>query len=193
MNHESPDSPRSTNVTKMNAIWTELKEFKVGNGNEELTFIQRIANENGWDYEYAKRAYQEYLKFIFLATISDRHVTPSDQVDQVWHLHLCYTQSYWTDLCKYTLGKDIHHGPTKGGEQESYRFSAQYDDTLTLYEKCFKQKPPLDIWPSARDRFDPRNQFVRTSLSEYFVIKKKHLYIITSLACGLLFLSSSDC
>jgi hypothetical protein len=41
---------------------------------------------NGWSRPFALRAIEEYRKFVFLALVADHQVTPSDQVDQVWHL-----------------------------------------------------------------------------------------------------------
>ena len=74
--------------------------------------------------------------------IADFPLTPSDQIDQVWHLHLLYTQSYWIDFCKNTIQKDIHHGPTKGAEQKPL-FKDQYLKTLEFYESVFKKKPAI--------------------------------------------------
>jgi hypothetical protein len=37
--------------------------------------------------------------------ISTHIVTPSEQVDQVWHLHLTYTRSYWDEFCPNVLGQ----------------------------------------------------------------------------------------
>ncbi len=75
-------------------LWLALEKFEVDAGDETLTFIQRLARENGWSISFARKVFTEYKKFIFLAIISPGQVTPSDQVDQAWHLHLSYTQSY---------------------------------------------------------------------------------------------------
>ena len=45
--------------------------------------------------------------------VSDHPVTPSIEVDQVWHLHLIYTRQYWNDFAKH-MPFEPHHGPTKG-------------------------------------------------------------------------------
>ena len=95
--------------------------LKIGSGNDALTFVDRLARENSWSNEYAERCLLEYKRFIYLAVISDTPVTPSDQVDQVWHLHLTYTESYWIDMCDKVLKQHIHHGPTKGGVKEFNR------------------------------------------------------------------------
>ncbi|MBN9062810.1 MAG: hypothetical protein J0H41_10255 [Rhizobiales bacterium] len=80
-------------------------------------------------------------------------VTPSEEVDQVWHLHLAYTRSYWDDLCGTVLGGPLHHGPTRGGKRERTRYDQQYRQTLDSYERAFGGKPPKDIWPGPEERF----------------------------------------
>ena len=129
----------------MKPIWNKLKDFRINQGTEKLSFVTRLARENDWSLGYAEQVYQEYLKFIYLAGTSKQQVTPSDEVDQAWHLHLCYSDSYWNDLCKDVLGKHLHHGPTKGGEKENARFWDQYELTLRLYQREFGMDAPSNI------------------------------------------------
>lgn len=168
-------------------FWRRLQAFRVGADSNQVSFIDRLARENQWTTSYAERVYQEYLKFIYLAATGERSVTPSDQVDQVWHLHLCYSDSYWRELCGEVLGRKIHHGPTKGGEQESTRFWEQYEDTLARYTVVFGEAPPSDVWPTTAERFDRSRRFVRVDLADSLVVRKKTLYAgITVLAAALL-------
>ena len=99
-----------------NQLWDKIVDFEFDEPGTVLTFNARLARENGWNNSYTGRVIEEYKKFIFLCCISPTQVTPSDPVDQAWHLHLTYTKSYWTNLCRGTLGMEIHHNPTKGGE-----------------------------------------------------------------------------
>ncbi|MBO9712918.1 MAG: hypothetical protein J7495_08385 [Sphingomonas sp.] len=114
-----------------------------------LSFAQRLARENGWTQAHAERVILEYKKFCFLAATEGREVTPSDAVDQAWHLHLTYTRDYWERFCPRVLGCKLHHGPTAGGADERNRHFAQYAETLRCYERQFGS-PPADIWPEAR-------------------------------------------
>ena len=103
--------------------------------------------------------------------VAGHPVTPSDQVDQVWHLHLLYTESYWIELCQNTLGKNIHHGPTKGGAAEQTKFTDWYQKTKEDYKSFFNTEPPEDIWPESEIRFSQIN-FQRVNLDTHWVIKK---------------------
>lgn len=151
-------------------IWDKIKNFEIDDINSSFTFTNRLSRENDWSIEYALRTILEYKKFIFLITISDFPQTPSDQIDQVWHLHLLYTESYWIDLCKNTINKSIHHGPTKGSEEKSM-FKEQYLKTLKFYESTFKEKPPKDIWDNVESRFN-NVRFTRINRHKNWVIPK---------------------
>lgn len=118
-----------------------------------LSFTGRLAREQGWTHAFSGRVIEEYKRFIALAIFAGHPVTPSEEVDQVWHLHLVYTRSYWLDLCRDLLNFDLHHGPTQGGQTEGAKFHDWYSKTLASYEKIFDQRPPPDIWPPPKDRF----------------------------------------
>lgn len=155
-----------------NQLLEKLLAFDVTDKTDDYSFIQRLASENQWSLTYAENCFVEYKKFLYLCAISPSPMTPSDAVDQVWHLHLTYTESYWNHLCKNILPNPIHHKPTKGGEDEKNKFWNQYSDTLNLYQKMFKKDPPKAIWPSVAERFNPKLSFARVNQSDFFLIKK---------------------
>lgn len=139
-------------------VWQLLSRYEIGPLEASLPFAARLARDNGWSVGKTERVIDEYRRFAFLAATGETQVTPSDAVDQVWHLHLTYTRDYWERFCPDVLGKPLHHGPTSGGPDERNRFFAQYADTLARYQAAFGAPPPSDIWPSAAQRLldDPR-------------------------------------
>jgi hypothetical protein len=152
-------------------LWNEIKSFELDEPEISLSFSDRLARENGWSVEYTIRTILEYKKFIFLLTITNHPLTPSDQVDQVWHLHLLYTQSYWEDFCKNVIKKKIHHGPTRGGVNEQTKFTNWYERTKYLYLETFKVEAPTDIWPTTKVRFT-EIEFERVNVKKNWIIKK---------------------
>jgi hypothetical protein len=152
-------------------LWHSIKNFELDDPHASFSFTDRLARENDWDLEYSLRATAEYKKFIFLMCIAGHPVTPSDQVDQVWHLHLLYTQSYWIDLCTNLLKRQLHHGPTKGGDSEKNKFENWYAKTLTLYAEMFSAAPPDDLWPPSKIRFSDVH-FVRVNTRKHWIIAK---------------------
>jgi hypothetical protein len=139
-------------------LWTKIQHFRIDDETAATRFSDKLATEQVWTSAFTKRAIEEYKKFILLCCISGTGAAPSKIVDEVWHLHLTYTQSYWTDFCKNTLGKDIHHFPSPGGETEDQRHREWYAATLMLYKDIFGKEAPADIWP------DPVMQGVKLEL-----------------------------
>ena len=135
-----------------------------------LPFTSRLARDNGWSPAFAIRAVKEYQRFAYLACVSKGPVTPSDEVDQVWHLHIQYTEDYWEVFCPEVLGRKLHHGPTRGGRSEGNRFADQYAHTLALYETEFGEAPPADLWPDHKTRFGRAPHFRRVNTREVIMI-----------------------
>jgi hypothetical protein len=156
-------------------LWRQIETFEMDSKQAAFSFSKRLARENNWSISYSKRVIEEYKKFIFLNSISENGLTPSDAVDQAWHLHLTYTQSYWKELCGKVLKKELHHNPTKGGKTEGEKFNNYYTTTKLLYSEKFKREPPVDIWPSNQERFTDI-QFQRINVSRNFILKKSSLY-----------------
>ncbi len=152
-------------------LYQAIMGFELDNPDSAMTFTDRLLRENGWSMEFGVRAVFEYKRFMFLMCISSHPLTPSDEVDQVWHLHLLYTRSYWIDFCKETIQREIHHGPTQGGKEESQKFTNWYEKTKELYQLTFNEIAPVDLWPSSEIRFSEIN-FQRINLHRNRVIKK---------------------
>ncbi|ESA32899.1 hypothetical protein N836_23980 [Leptolyngbya sp. Heron Island J] len=153
-------------------LYERLQSFSLDQEDVQLSFSKRLARDNGWSMQYAGRAVDEYKKFVFLAIAAGHPVTPSDQVDQVWHLHLTYTRSYWGDFCSKVLQTPLHHDPTRGGDDENEKFYDWYRKTLESYEQFFEQQPPVDIWPAPEERFDRDLQFVRINTQQNWILPK---------------------
>jgi len=126
-------------------LWDRIKAFSTDDPEAEYPFSRRLADECKWTREFALRAIGEYKKFLFLCLTCDHMVTPSVTVDKVWHLHLQYTKSYLEDLCVYTLGRLIHHHPSRGGKADQSKYERLYQLTLDAYARNFGE-PPADIW-----------------------------------------------
>lgn len=151
-------------------LWNNIKAFQFDKPNTTVTFAKRFARENGFSEQFANSIIDEYRKFIFLCCVSTEQVSPSYFVDLAWHLHLTHTKSYWTDLCRNTIDRDLHHNPTEGGREEDQKFANLYKCTLELYELYFQSKAPDNIWPDNNER--PKNPVGVIERSRFWVIPK---------------------
>jgi len=150
-------------------LLNRIQAFSFDEDECALPFVARLARENQWSDMHAERVLSEYRRFIFLAMVAGHPVTPSDEVDQVWHLHLLYTRSYWQRFCGEVLGRELHHDPTAGGRDEKSKFEHWYDRTLESYRRIFGG-PPQDIWPNAAIRFGEDLHFARVNTRRNCII-----------------------
>ncbi len=177
---------RSSGPLAAHPLWLRLCSHPIGPADASLSFAARLARENGWTAAHTDRVLEEYRRFVFLAMTAGHEVTPSDAVDQAWHLHLTYTRDYWDIFCPQVLGAPLHHGPTAGGEAETHRFHAQYAGTLAAYEAVFGAPPPEDLWPPAAQRLrdDPRARRVHPRDG---LVVPQHVAALAMIAAGITF------
>ena len=161
-----------TMTSTQRELYQRIQDFSFNGGPAEYPFHRRLAEEQGWSHGYTARVITEYRRFAFLAVVAGHPVSPSDPVDQVWHLHLLYTESYWQRFCGNTLAKSLHHQPSAGGRDEREKFEQWYAKTLTSYGQHFDARPPADIWPDVRLRFSEDLQFRRVARKRCWIIKK---------------------
>jgi hypothetical protein len=128
-------------------LWDRLETMEIDPPGATTRFQHRLKQYNKWTDEFAARVTKEYRRFLYLAARAGHPVTPSDTVDQAWHLHLIYTRHYWWELCDEILGMQLHHEPSAGGTVESNKFQRQYEQTIESYKATFGEAPPADIWP----------------------------------------------
>ena len=153
-------------------LWRRIESFELDDMGADLSFTQRLARDNGWSVAFARRVTLEYKRFCYLTFRAGHPVTPSDEVDQAWHLHLAYTRNYWDDFCGEVLGGPLHHGPTAGGRAEGAKFRAWYEATLNAYRQHFGDGPPQDIWPNPESRFRNAADFRRIDTSRVWLVPK---------------------
>jgi hypothetical protein len=129
-------------------LWARLETMEIDPPDATTRFQHRLKQYNRWADKFAARVTKEYRRFLYLAARAGHPVTPSDTVDQAWHLHLIYTRHYWRELCDKILGSQLHHEPSAGGTVESNKFERQYEQTIESYKATFGEAPPADIWPA---------------------------------------------
>jgi uncharacterized protein (TIGR04222 family) len=153
-------------------LLARLEAYSPDDPASAFPFSAKLAKENGWSGDHARRVVAEYKRFAFLAMTADHVAAPSDQVDQAWHLHITYTRSYWEEFCGKVLGKPLHHEPSKGGRPEDHKYRELYVRTLKSYRDAFDEEPPADIWPPVGVRFGEDTRFVRINRARNWIVPK---------------------
>ncbi len=153
-------------------LYDRLQAFSLDAIDVAFPFSQRLMQENAWSSAYTQRVIEEYKRFALLGVLAGHPVSPSDAIDQVWHLHLTYSRSYWDDFCPNVLGQPFHHEPSQGGVTEKQKFESWYVQTLASYERLFGTIPPDDIWLAPEKqaiaksiRVNPETQWVLSKMT----------------------------
>ena len=119
-------------------------------------FVENLMDEHLIDINTANRWVLEYRKYLVMSYLTNKIISPSEQVDQVWHFHQTYTQHYratWQAL----LEKEFKHIPSNGSKTDSDKYEGIYGDTLGFYEAIFLSDPPDDVWEPIALRFNHKN------------------------------------
>jgi uncharacterized protein (TIGR04222 family) len=171
---QMPSEQSASALAMQNDVWNRLMLWHPDEPGSFYSFSHRLQHENGWTRVYTEKAIEEYRKFLFLSQVADHIVCPSEDVDQVWHLHLTYTRSYWEELCGNILKRPLHHQPTKGGRSEHELYVELYKRTLASYERWFGSSPDRLLWPSASERFTPKD-VQRVDRAKYLLVRRINL------------------
>ncbi|MEM1044784.1 MAG: hypothetical protein AAGL24_01480 [Pseudomonadota bacterium] len=147
-----------------------ILDLSLDDPDADLPFSRHLALSNLWTADFTDRAIREYKRFLILTDEAGQAVSPSDAVDQVWHLHLTYTRHYWDHLCREILGWDLHHTPCEGGNGNAEQRAELYRQTLESYCAVFGETPPADIWPAPDQRFTARH--ARIDISRNQIVPK---------------------
>ncbi|MBS1709637.1 MAG: TIGR04222 domain-containing membrane protein [Armatimonadetes bacterium] len=152
--------------------WEAVRGYVFDDPQSSFPYSAKVAKENGWSRGYALRVIEEYRRFAFLAVAAGHSVSPSEAVDQAWHIHILYTREYNDGFCAGVLGQHLHHGPSRGGRKEDERYQDWYGKTLASYRAFFDEEPPADIWPTSDERAASRHKFQRVDKESYWLVPK---------------------
>jgi hypothetical protein len=153
------------------ALWERIVAHPFEVADHALDFLHRLAREKAWSLDFARGAIAEYRRFAFLCVGAPEPRTPSEEVDEVWHLHLVYSRDYWDVWCAQVLQARLHHDPTPGSPEAQRRYREQYAATLAAYEDYFGP-PPETYWPATRHRFRAVPRFRSVDTDRAFVVPR---------------------
>ncbi len=127
------------------ALWQRIAAHHMDAPTGTAPYSVKLAQAEGWDKAYTKQVIDEYKRFVYLTQISPDQVTPSEDIDRAWHMHLTFTRDYWEVFCAKVLGQPLHHEPC-AGQEDMPRYRAQFAATMTLYDREFGCPTNPQIW-----------------------------------------------
>ncbi len=153
------------------SLWQRIRDHAFEDAQAPLDFVAKLAREQGWSRAEALAAIEEYRRYCFLASLGIDAVVPSVAVDEVWHLHLTYTEDYWQRFCPIALGFPFHHRPGGLVRGDAAQYRRGYADTLAAYERWFGP-PPERWWPGTAERFRAPVRFRRVDTEQVWLLRK---------------------
>ncbi|NBD33266.1 MAG: hypothetical protein GVY17_09940 [Cyanobacteria bacterium] len=119
---------------ELTELWEKVKDYR------SEAAIEYYAREFNLDIDTATEHFEELLKYLCLSATQSEPLTPSDQLDQMWHAFLIQTLDY----AKFSqmLGKVVNH-TTMSAPQ-----SGAYSNALKRYQENFGELHP--VWRSPK-------------------------------------------
>lgn len=175
-----------------NEIWHKIEDFQFENSPQEYGFVTRLAYENSWTEDFTRKAILEYKKFMYLVSVNDTMLSPSEIVDIVWHQHLIYSDSYHK-FCEI-LEKQIKHLPSTHNSEETHLFNEAFKNTETKYKEIFGTSGWY-LWTIKKDtdllRLNPK-KIEENKLKTYLIIGVILLILIFTFVARPVFVSISN-
>lgn len=97
---------------------------------EHRGVISRIMKSLDIDHSEARELFDDTKRFLFLAAITGKKISPSKPIDEAWHIFLLFTKDY-SDFCVRFFGQMIHHHPFDESEHKENKMN-NIDMTLQL-------------------------------------------------------------
>lgn len=106
------------------------------------TIIAYAKKQYKWSDSYAQAVLEEYQRFMHIRAL-DFGTSPTDPIDQLWHIHILYTENYY-DYCMKKFGKFIHHSPDMSLDQKARQ--ARIRKTIKIYSQLYPSILYPEIW-----------------------------------------------
>jgi hypothetical protein len=121
------------------ALFDAVKDFRSHGA------IEYYSRSYGLPKQVAEEHFLELMKFLSIAAFNRGDViTPSDQLDEMWHAMIIQTREY-DALCE-RLGIRIHHATTGSPRREAYL------NAINLYRAEFGEPHP--VWTTRKLKHD---------------------------------------
>lgn len=151
--------------------WGRIQAHLGSSEHHALDLAAVLVRKFRWSRDHAEAAVEEYRRYCFLAATNESGVSPSAEVDEVWHLHLQHTRDYWERFCPQVLRMSLHHEPGGRSRARDGVFRTQYADTLARYQQVFGP-PPEAFWPGTVARFDAPPRFRAIDTRHAWVLRR---------------------
>lgn len=116
---------------------------KIENLNLDL-IRDRLLIKHEWSEEKADIAIKSYRQYLYLTQTFGKPISPSGDIDHVWHEHILHTNKYALD-CQKLFGKFLHHFPTPSKwKQQKEKQTIADNNFCCNHSDCCNDDPIID-------------------------------------------------
>lgn len=87
-----------------NAVLNEIAKYQHRGVTSRIMKILNISHSE------AQELFDDTKRFLFLAAITGKDISPTKPIDEAWHIFLLFTKDY-SEFCFRFFGQMIHHHP----------------------------------------------------------------------------------
>lgn len=86
-------------------LWEKIQQIDFN------LIIDRMLLRHHWSQKRIELAITGYKQFLYMSKLFEQPISPTKDVDTIWHEHILHTNKYASD-CEKTFGHFLHHFPT---------------------------------------------------------------------------------
>lgn len=86
-------------------LWNNIQKLDL------QLIIDRMLVKHEWSLERTQQSIIEYRRYLYMTQKFDSSISPTKDVDMIWHEHILHTNKYAID-CNKLFGRFLHHLPT---------------------------------------------------------------------------------
>lgn len=118
---------------------------------------KQCIKQYNWSDNYVDNVIFEYIRFLNLRNL-DEKLSPSDDIDKVWHTHILNTKLYY-EYCQTNFNKFIHHDLNDADDQQARKI--RLDNSIKKYNEIYGPIKYPDVWEKIIMNSDNKKIYVK--------------------------------
>lgn len=103
----------------------------------------RLLLKHKWSEKRADAAIGGYRQYLYLTQMYGKPISPTGDIDEVWHEHILHTNKYSLD-CNFLFGKFLHHFPTPSKWKLAKATAGNCSSPCCNHADCCNDNPVVD-------------------------------------------------
>jgi hypothetical protein len=118
-------------------LWSNIEQLNL------VLISDRMLIKHKWTQERTVTAIDGYRKYLYLTQVFQNPISPTSDVDSIWHEHILHTNKYAID-CQKVFGKFLHHFPTPSKWKAEQLKKMNCQSPCCNHADCCNDNPSLN-------------------------------------------------